>query len=396
MELPSIVEQYLVLGLRLGRHVDGFVDAYFGPDALAATVAAEPVTAPGALVVAADGLLRDLDDGIDADRVEAGRRRWVRAQTVGLRTSASILAGESIAYADEVERCYGVRPRVRDTDEFAEAHRRLAAVLPGDGPVRDRLVAWRESTAIPVDRLDMVLRSIAEDFRERTGRRFGLPEGEHVEWELATDQPWSGFNYYEGGLRSRVAINVDLPVLATSIGHLVAHEAYPGHHTEHSRKEAGLVRARGWLEETIFCVGTPQCLVAEGLADTALSVVAGDEADEVVATHLRAAGLDFDAGLASEVRGATTSLEGVRGNAAWMLHAEGRSADDVVDYLERWGLLPRNRAEKSIQFLTSPTWRAYVTCYVEGHPLCRDWVAGDPARFEVLLTEQVLPADLMV
>ena len=289
-----------------------------------------------------------------------------------------------------------MRPRVRDTDEFAEAHRRLAAVLPGDGPVRDRLVAWRESTAIPVDRLDGVLRSIAEDFRARTDRQFGLPEGEHVEWELATDQPWSGFNYYEGGLRSRVAINVDLPVLATSIGHLVAHEAYPGHHTEHTRKEAGLVRARGWMEETIFCVGTPQCLVAEGLADTALSVVAGDEADEVVADHLRAAGLDYDAGLATEVRGATTSLEGVRGNAAWMLHAEGRSTDEVVDFLERWGLLPRNRAEKSIQFLTSPTWRAYVTCYVEGHPLCRDWVAGDPARFEVLLTEQMLPADLMV
>lgn len=396
MEQPSIVEQYLLLGLRLGRHVDGFVDAYFGPESLAATVAAEPPMAPGALVAAADGLLRDLDDGVDADRVEAGRRRWLRAQTAGLRTSASILAGEPIAYADEVERCYGVRPRVRDTDEFAEAHRRLAAVLPGDGPVRDRLVAWRESTAIPVDRLDGVLRSIAEDFRARTDRQFGLPEGEHVEWELATDQPWSGFNYYAGGLRSRVAINVDLPVLATSIGHLVAHEAYPGHHTEHTRKEAGLVRARGWMEETIFCVGTPQCLVAEGLADTALSVVAGDEADEVVADHLRAAGLDYDAGLATEVRGATTSLEGVRGNAAWMLHAEGRSTDEVVDFLERWGLLPRNRAEKSIQFLTSPTWRAYVTCYVEGHPLCRDWVAGDPARFEVLLTEQMLPADLMV
>lgn len=396
MEQPSIVEQYLLLGLRLGRHVDGFVDAYFGPDSLAASVAAEPVTAPGGLVAAADALLRDLDDGVDADRVEAGRRRWLRAQTVGLRTSASILAGEPIAYADEVEHCYGVRPRVRDTDEFAEAHRRLAAVLPGDGPVRDRLVTWRESTAIPVDRLDGVLRSIAEDFRARTDRRFGLPEGEHVEWELATDQPWSGFNYYEGGLRSRVAINVDLPVLATSIGHLVAHEAYPGHHTEHTRKEAGLVRARGWMEETIFCVGTPQCLVAEGLADTALWVVAGDDADAVVADHLRGAGLDYDAGLANEVRGATTSLEGVRGNAAWMLHAEGRSTDEVVDYLERWGLLPRNRAEKSIQFLTSPTWRAYVTCYVEGHPLCRDWVAGDPARFELLLTEQVLPADLMV
>ena len=104
MEQPSIVEQYLLLGLRLGRHVDGFVDAYFGPESLAARVAAEPPMAPGALVAAADGLLRDLDDGVDADRVEAGRRRWLRAQTAGLRTSASILAGEPIAYADEVER----------------------------------------------------------------------------------------------------------------------------------------------------------------------------------------------------------------------------------------------------------------------------------------------------
>lgn len=395
MDGPGIVDDYLRLGLRVGRHVDGFVDAYFGPVRLAATVAAEPVLAPGALMAEADALLRALDDGVDADRVDAGRRRWLRAQVVGLRTSAAILAGESVAYADEVELCYGVRPRVRDTDEFAEAHRRLDAVLPGDGSVAERLVTWRESTAIGVDRLEGVLRSLAAELRERTDALFGLPDGEHVEWELATGQPWSGFNYYEGDLRSRVAINTDLPVLATSIGHLVAHEAYPGHHTEHSRKEAGLVRTRGWMEETIFLVGTPQCLVAEGLADTALSVIAGEDAEELVAAHLRAEGIGFDAGLAAEVRRATSSLEGVRGNAAWMLHAEGRDPDDVIAYLERWGLLPRVRAAKSIEFLTSPTWRAYVTCYVEGHPLCRDWVGGDPARFVVLLTEQMLPADLV-
>lgn len=390
----SIVERYLLLGLRIGRHVDGFVDAYFGPAALAAAVTDDALRSPGALVAEADRLLLDLDDGMDADRVEPSRRRWIRAQVVGMRTSAAVLAGEPIAYVDEVEWCYGVRPRLRDTDAFAEAHRRLDAVLPGAGPVRDRLVTWRESTAIPVDRLDGVLRSLAAELRERTDRSFGLPAGEHVEWELASGQPWSGFNYYEGDLRSRVAINTDLPVLATSIGHLVAHEAYPGHHTEHSRKEAGLVRSRGWLEETIFCVGTPQCLVAEGLADLALEIVAGADADAIVAEHLRGTGVPFDPEIAAEVRVAASSLDGVRGNAAWMLHAEGAGVEDVVDYVERWGLLPRVRAEKSIEFLTSPTWRAYVSCYVEGHPLCRDWVAGDPRRFEVLVTEQVLPSDL--
>jgi hypothetical protein len=191
-----------------------------------------------------------------------------------------------------------------------------------------------------------------------------------------------------------VAINTDLPVLSTSIAHLVAHEAYPGHHTEHSRKEAGLVRTRGWQEETIFLVGTPQCLLAEGLADLALEVVAGAEPEAVVAEHLRPLGIPYDPEVVAAVRVASESLDAVRANAAWLLHADGRPVDDVVAYLERWGLQPRARAEKSVQFLTSDTWRAYISCYVEGLPLCRGYVQGDPTRFATLLTEQLVPADL--
>jgi hypothetical protein len=313
---------------------------------------------------------------------------------VGLHTSARKLAGEPVDYADEVEWCYGVRPSFRDESVFEAAHRRLDEAVPGSGGVRERVVAWREAQALPVDKIEPVLRSLAEDLRERTRRLFGLPDGEHVEWELAHDQPWSGFNYYLGDLRSRVAINTDLPVLTTSIAHLVAHEAYPGHHTEHSRKEAGLVRRRGWVEETIFLVGTPQCLLAEGLADLALEVVAGDDPEALVAEHLRPLGVAFDPEVVAAVRVASESLDAVRANAAWLLHADHVPADDVVGYLERWALQPRNRAEKSVQFLTSATWRSYISCYVEGLPLCRRYVGGDPARFATLLTEQLVPADL--
>ena len=390
-----IVDRYLELGLRMGRHIDGFVDAYYGPVVIADRVAGEPTLAPEVLVTAARQLIVDLDAGIDDDLLDASRRRWLRAQATGMHTSARKMAGEEISYVDEVEWCYGVRPTFRDEDQFAAAHERLDAVLPGTGPVRERIIAWREAQAIPVDRLDAVLRSIAEDFRERTQRQFGLPEGEHIAWELATNQPWSGFNYYEGNLQSRVAINTDLPVLATSIGHLVAHEAYPGHHTEHSRKEAGLVRSRGWQEESIFCVGTPQCLIAEGLADLALEIIAGEAPDLVVAEHLGSNGIEFDPEIAQAVRVASESMDAVRANAAWLLHEDGAAIDDVVVYIERWGLLPHARAKKAIEFLTSPTWRAYISCYVEGLPLCRNWVGGDPARFATLLTEQVVPGDLL-
>ncbi len=409
--MSDVVERYLELGLRLGRHVDGFVDAYYGPPGLADRAGAEPVRPPAALRADAARLLADLDaddgDGpsggsagsgsvaaAGGEPPDAGRRRWLRAQVRGLHTSAAKLAGEPIDYLDEVERCYGARPALVPEDDFAAAHRRLDAVLPGDAPLRERYIAWREAHAVPPEKLEPAIRSLADDLRERTHTLFGLPEGEHVEWVFETNKPWSGFNYYEGGLRSRVAINVDLPVLSLSLGHLVAHEAYPGHHTEHTRKEVGLVRRRRWLEETIFLVGTPQCTLAEGLADLGAEVTLGRRPEPAVAEHLAPLGVRYDAEVAAAVAEAGEALSWVRSNAAILLHDRGAPVDDVVAYLERWALLPRNRATKAVSFLTDETWRAYSHCYTEGLRMCRGYVGGEPGRFERLITEQVLPADL--
>ena len=390
------VSSYIELGLALGRHIDGMVDAYYGPPEPAERAAIGAAVAPARLVEDAARLLNDLDAGVPEDGVELedSRRRWLRGQVVGLHTTAQKLAGQEIGYADEVELCYGIRPRRVEEDVFRSAHRRLEAVLPGSGPLAERFVEWREAQAVPVDKLPAAVGSLSEDLRERTQRQFGLPEGERVDFELVTDQPWAGFNYYLGDLHSRVAINTDLPVLSTALGHLVAHEAYPGHHTEHSRKEVGLVRRRNWLEESIFLVGTPQCLMAEGLADLGLEVLMGDRPETTVAEHLRPLGIRYDAEVAAAVAIAGEELGFVRSNAAFLLHEDGADADEVTDYIARWSLTSRDRAAKSVSFLMDPTWRAYITCYIEGFRLCRDFVDGDPSRFADLITEQLLPADI--
>lgn len=395
---PDLVHEYLALGLRLGRLLDGLVDAYYGPPELAQRIADEPRPDPNRLVADARSLTARLDAG--DDDLGAHRRRWIRGQVLGLLVTARRFAGERIGFVDEVEQCYGVRPTRVDESEIEAAHQRIDAVLPGRGgaPLGERLIEWRERQAVPVDRLDAAIGSLADDFRERTDRRFGLPEGEHIDFELVRDQPWSGFNYYLGDLRSRVAINTDLPVLSISLGHLVAHEAYPGHHTEHTRKEVGLVRRREQLEETIFLVGTPQCLLAEGLADLGLEVIVpGDSLarHEAIAEHLRPLGITYDAEVASAVADAADVLgNAVRGNVALLLHEDGADADTAIGYAERWGLLPRNRAEKVVQFQTDPTWRAYIFCYIDGLRLCRNYVDGDASRFERLITEALLPEDL--
>jgi len=397
----GLVEDYLMLGLRLGRHTDGMVDAYYGPPALARAVEAAPEVPPARLLASARVLLAAIESGAPLDDAPGpedssapARRNWMAAQVRGLATTSAKLAGEHIGYADEVEACYGVRPSRVDEEALVEAHRQLDEVLPGSGPLAERLVAWRESHAVPVDLLRRAVDSLADSLRDRTRDLFGLPDGEHIEFEFVTNEPWSGFNYYLGGLQSRVAINTDLPVLSTGLAHLVAHEAYPGHHTEHTRKEVGLVRRRQWWEESIFLVGTPQCLLAEGLADLGLEVAWGRHPESTVSDHLQPLGIRYDTEVVAAVADAGEALGAVRTNAAFRLHEDGADPDTVIDEVARWGLLPRDRAAKAVEFLTHPTWRAYLTCYVEGFPLCRAFTAGDPARFDRLLSEQLTPGDL--
>lgn len=414
-----------MLGLALGRHVDGLVDAYYGPPELARAVAALPLASPAALAAEGKALAGDLDAASDrplgagltlaghpaaealaalGTRLAPGheqeplsplRRRYLQAQVLGAWVTARKLAGEAIGYSDEVEACYGIRPHRVDEEDFVTAHAELDAVVPGTGPLVERYVAWKEAQVVPEDRLLAAVSSLSEDLRERTVGHFGLPEGEKVGFAVVRDKPWSGFNYYLGGLESKVAINVDLPVLSTGLAHLVAHEAYPGHHTEHSLKEAGLVRRGGVLEETMFLVGTPQCLMAEGLADLGIEVVMGERPEPVVAEHLVPLGIPYDAEVVGRVFHAMDVLSGVRANAALMLHEGAASAEEAASYMARFALLPPERAAKAVEFLADPLWRSYISCYVEGLPACRRFVQGRPERFKRLLTEQLTPADLL-
>ena len=128
---------------------------------------------------------------------------------------------------------------------------------------------------------------LTEELRRRTQELFGLPEPEGVELRLVHDEPWLAFNYYLGELRSRVVFNTDLPWLSIDLFDTIAHELYPGHHTERVLKESLLVRERGWLEESALFVGTPQALFAEGIAMLAPEIVAGGDVDVLAARLLR-------------------------------------------------------------------------------------------------------------
>jgi hypothetical protein len=178
----------------------------------------------------------------------------------------------------------------------------------------------------------------------------------------------------------------------------VAHEAYPGHHTEHCRKELGLVERAGHLEHTIFLVNTPECLMAEGLADLGVDATVGDGWGPWAAEILGDLGLRVDGELSERLAIAAAPLGRVRQDAALLLHDRGASEDEVVAHVKRWSLVGEDRARQQLRFLTHPLWRAYISTYVEGYDLLSRWLSARPAgqpvadRFVRLLDEPLTPA----
>jgi hypothetical protein len=397
MEAATLIREYLLLGLSFDRIEEGYVDSFTGAPELRRAVETEPTPDPADLAKTAQRLLAAVPqaDGLDAQRAD-----YLGAHLKALACAGRKFAGEDVGFVEEVHEYFDVDITKGDVDRYRDAHRRIDAALGGSGPLAERVQAYRAGEEIPPERLEECIHAFSSALRDRVRVDYPLPDAETIVYEVVTDKPWSGFNYYEGNYRSTVAVNADLKQQMSNLPRLVAHESYPGHHTEHCRKEAGLVEKGGQAEQTIFLVNTPQCLMAEGLADLALYAAIGPDWGAWATEIYADLGLRFDGERAQTVSEASATLADVRQDAALMLHDEHRDVDDVVAFLQRWLLTTEPRARQSMRFLSSPLWRAYTSTYVEGYRLLRGWLEARPAevtlgqRFGRLLDEPLIPSAL--
>lgn len=375
--------------LRLGRVAPDLIDSYCGPADLAARVDREPPATPAALAEEA----RALRDEIGRSEPDVSRRRWLAAQLDGLETASRSLAGERFSYRELVRRCYGVEAELVSDDAFETAHRRLDERLGGNGALHERYQRWRSTQLVPPELVEAGLEALTTELRARTDALFGLPEGDEVEFELVTGKPWGGNAEYLGELRTRIAINIDLPIASFNLLELVTHEVYPGHHTEHACKEPLLRDGR--LELAVYLYPAPQALVAEGLAQMAHEALLGADAEKAGAEILRPLGIPYDADTAAAVREARKTLLGIWANIALLVHDGELTEDGARRYARRWSLEPDENVEKAVAGVLGTAWRPYAVCYPRGVAVCRRFVDGDPMRFKRLLTEQLTTEDLL-
>jgi hypothetical protein len=385
----NVVERYLELGLSVGRHVDELVENFYGPKNIKERVDAEEPLEPARLVDDAAALLAALDDAA----LERDREQWLRSQLTSLHSVSRRLAGETFPYPEQIEREFGIRPTWVDEREYERAHAQLDEGLSGPGTLLERFRRWLAETALGGDALLGGLQAVAAELRERTRRLVGLPDGEELALELASDKHWAGYNLYCGGLRSRVWVNTDLPFPAADLAYMVAHEGYPGHHTEGVWKETTLVSA-GRSELTLILACGGEAVIAEAIAELGRELVLPGDEQELVARVLEPFGVRHDAAVAARIQDARKVLRSMRSNLALLLFDRGASDEEAREYVTRWGLLPEERVTKLITAVRSTPLPGYVHCYTDGLRLANGFVEGDAGRFKRLLTEQLVPADL--
>ncbi|HVL86354.1 MAG TPA: DUF885 domain-containing protein [Pseudonocardia sp.] len=376
MRAAAAVREYVALAARLVELEPGTAAVTPGPWAVPGSPgAAEPAAGPvpaAELARAADRLLA----GVADLSLAPARRRVLGGQVKALRCSARRLAGRPVGFVEEVAECFDVHVGPGDPDRYAEVHRELDDLLPGRGPLAERIAEHRRRDEVPAPLLGRAVRAVADALRECTRTVLPLPAREEVEVRIVDDAPWSGFSRYLGSGRSVVSVNAAARVRAGQLLSLVAHECYPGHHAATSRADVELVGRRGWAEHAVLLVASPQSLVAEGLADCALDAVVGPGWGRWGQEVLREAGVRTDGELTERVERITAELQHARLDAALLLHDRGTGEDAVRTHLRRWLLVDDARAGQMLRFLADPRWRAYTATYAAGQPLVHRWLHG--------------------
>jgi hypothetical protein len=378
--MDEVAPAYVKLVLALGVHDADTVDAYYGPPEWRTAAQAQKRPLPEIRAEAERLLarLRDLrPDG--KDERAALRHQYLTRQLGALAARVDMLSGRKLGFDEESRALYDAVAPVLPEEHFKRVQARLEALLPGPGTLAERYQAYRTRFVIPPERLAAVFDAAIAECRRRTLPHVDLPAGETFTVEYVKGKSWSAYNWYQGGFRSVIQVNLDLPITIDRAVDLACHEGYPGHHVYNALLEKHLVKDRGWVEFSVYPLFSPQSLIAEGTANYGIEVAfPGDERTAFErATLYPLAGLDpATADAYARVQREMHGLD-YGSNEAARRYLEGRlDAAAAAEWLTTFALMPPDRARQRVKFIEQ--YRSYVLNYNLGQDLVRAYVEKQP------------------
>ncbi|MFX1578479.1 MAG: hypothetical protein ACFFBJ_02445 [Promethearchaeota archaeon] len=361
----KVGERFVKLCGEIGNYTENstgvnVIDAYTGPNEIHPDKQRKDVSH--------QDLVHEIHQTFDLMRDEVEdplRLDYMMGELHSLNVVVDWLAGKDMSYAELVEGLFHTPLK-----KFPEAELDRNLILledqisdfPGND-LSDKVTRFGSAGEITGEELRHMIgtelqeksKEVGEMFRNKIYSLMGASVPDNgVQYEAVQNQPWSGYNWYQGGFKSLNQFNIDAKFNKDSLLNVIYHEYE--HHVSNLWREKAYLNSEN-LELSIVLLHTGRCVISEGTADTAkefLGVIDDSPRMKVMNTLY-----------------VLRRMTGI--NAAIMMNAEGKTPEEAVDYMVNRSLRTKESAQQSINFISPTTkdgktnfFAPYIYTYFKG------------------------------
>ena len=396
MELDDFAKDYILLGLRINKHINGYVEHYYGPPKLKKIVDSEELSSPNTLL----NNWKKLKTKLQKQDFEKNRYRFLDSTLTAIKTILRKLNGESIPYLEQVKNFFNLEPVLYDDNFFYGLTNKAEELYKGKGTLSERIKRIATQRTISSDRLlDLYIKAI-QLAKTRTKEIFPnlLPDNEKIEIAEVDNQNWLMYCWYKGDFTSKIELNTSTFHYWTHLLFFACHEAYPGHHTERSVRERLLYRKKSYFESSILLIYSPEMVISEGIGVTAESVMfSATESIQSLIEEIHPVPIIEDSIETlieqSEIRRGFRRFES---NLAYHKYVNKWDDRKLIDYAKSFKVIPDTSIKAQLKFVSDKLWAPYIMAY-QGERLITEkyGVRPSPKDFRRLLSQQTLPSGLI-
>ena len=400
-KLSKFGEAFLLLALRIDKHIKGYVDFYFGPNKLRHIIEHESTTAPNVLLNDSNTLIKQLR----AQGYTKKRERYIEKLLVAMKTSIEILKGSEISIQDQILRLYDVFLQPVNDSKLYDLKEELSMAYGRSGSLEERMKELRVRYRIPKSDVFVLFKKVLKIVKNRTTELFlnFLPKNENIIIDLKetkndNEVKWSYYNWYLGNFTSRIEVNPNYDIYWTSLLSAAAHEGYPGHHAEFAIKEQCLYNEQFQFEHSILLLNSPKIIISEGIAKLAANVLYSyrDQA-EISCKELCRKKSDKDSvEIIIKQFSVKRTIDLFLYNFAYHALIDEWSKEELFRYATSFEIFSKENINNQIKFFNNPVHATTAFSYFIGSNLIINKYGEFPSvdNFFDLLTKPVLPSDL--
>lgn len=271
-----------------------------------------------------------------------------------------------ISFADRVARQIRVTTTLvpdAELDGYRDTIRVNLDALGFSGNSLDEDFArWEAQARVPVDAVLSTLEELILEARTRVAQTmYPSMADEWMEPVGVSAVPFSAYCDYP---TRKVLLNLDFPYTRFSLKHLATHEVFPGHLVHMGLRERHVAAGTMPLDGAQVVTSSASSALFEGIADNGMFF------------------LDWVNGPEDELGVALQRLRSaLRCNAAWMMHQQGMSLDEIVPIIAAKGFQDPVTARSRLAFLNHNLRAPFVYAYYGGDIAVHEvWKTVPPER----------------